>query len=132
MKYRKEYKKEKFVENIGEIEEIKEICYIKKRREDNINKMFKEIPSMKIRLVRRMLLINIVINIQIIISEYQNITLKIFGGFNQSIINENYTKYIQEIYINNEIQTNITSVYDLTEENHRLMLYLFVFHYLYK
>ena len=69
-----------------------------------------------------MSLIFIVLNIQIIISEYQNITIKMYEGLNQSIINENYTKFIQEIYINDELQTNIISTYNLSEEYNTIKL----------
>ena len=122
MKYRKNYKKENLVENVGEVEEIKEICYIQESKERNVNKMIKKISIMKIRLVRRILLIFIILNVQIIISEYQNITLKIYGGLKQSVINPSYTKYIQEFYINDEIQTNIISTYNLTEKNNTIKL----------
>ncbi len=42
MKYRKNNKKENLVENVGEIEEIKEICYIQESRERNVNKIIKK------------------------------------------------------------------------------------------
>ncbi len=60
-----------------------------------------------------MLLISIIFNIHLTISEYQTITLQIYGGQNQSIINEKYKNFLKEIYINGLNQTNIESRYDL-------------------
>ena len=45
-----------------------------------------------------------------------------YEGLNQSIINSSYIKYIQEIYINDELQTNIISTYNLTEEYNTIKL----------
>ena len=118
IKYSKGYRNENLVEINGEI--VKEIFNIKESI--NGNKNIKEMNNVKILLVKRILIIFIILNIQITISKYQNITLKIYKGPNKSIINPSYIDYIQEIYINGEVKTNIISTYNLTKENNLIKL----------
>ena len=71
-KYPKRYRKENLVEINGEIR--KEILYAKETI--NGNKIPKRMNNVKILLVKRMLFIFIILNIQITISEFPNIIFK--------------------------------------------------------
>ena len=120
-------------ENNEKIREGKHFNNLIKRFEKNTHRSSKDEIFLNINYAKGLLFLLIIFNLnlinasrvmvyRILISKSSNITLKIYGPGEQSILNKDFSNLPDEIIINEISQTNITATYDLEERTNIIKL----------